>query len=81
MTTEQAQLRKCPRCGSVYVRWYEIYEQPMFWDQYADGIDPEGCETQTGDIIGIRGKCRRCQHRWKPRGVRQVSQLTGWKEE
>ena len=69
----------CPKCKSSNVRWYEIYEQPMFWDQYPTrGIDSEGTETQAGDIIEVRGKCRACQHQWKPRGVTQVAQLPGW---
>lgn len=74
-----AKLRTCPKCRSCNVRWYEIYEQPMYWDQCASGIDPEGCETRAGDII-VRGKCRDCQHQWKPKGVTQVTQLPGWTE-
>ena len=74
-------LRTCPKCRSQNVRWYEIYEQPMYWDQFASGIDPEGCETQAGEIIEVRGKCRACQHQWKPKGVTQVTQLPGWRHE
>ena len=44
----------CPKCKSPNVRWYEIYEQPMLWDQYPTrGIDSEGTETQAGDIIDV----------------------------
>ena len=69
----------CPKCKSPNVRWYEIYEQPMFWDQYPGrGIDPEGTETLTGDIIAVKGKCRACQHQWAPRGITQVVHLPGW---
>ena len=74
-------LRTCPKCRSQNVRWYEIYEQPMYWDQFATGIDPEGCETQAGEIIKVRGKCRKCQHQWKPKGVTQVTQLPGWRQD
>ena len=74
-------LRTCPKCRSQNVRWYEIYEQPMYWDQFATGIDSEGCETQAGEIIEVRGKCRACQHQWKPKGVTQVTQLPGWRQD
>lgn len=52
ITTGGRTLRKSPN-----VRWYEHYDQPMFWDQFLTrGIDPEGTATQAGEIIGVRGK-------------------------
>ncbi len=72
-------LKRCPKCSSVTVRWYEVYEQPMFWDQTADGIDPDGTPSNAGDILRIRGQClnQRCLHKWTPRGIRQITDLPG----
>ena len=69
-------LRVCPACRSVAIDWSESTDAVATFIQNADGIDPEGIQGY-GDIMGVRGRCRSCGHRWRPRGVSQIIHLPG----
>ncbi len=75
-------LLPCPKCGSFAIWWSEIYEQPFLFQQSeSKGLDADGIEGETGDIVAVCGFCRGCGHRWKPRGVKQITDLPGYPKE
>ncbi len=72
----EKRLTKCPRCGGVHLIWLEITDAETTFSQTQLGIDPEGIHNY-GLIRGVWGKCKKCLHKWKPRGVKMVTQLPG----
>lgn len=78
----RTRLLGCPKCKSFAIWWSEIYEQPFLFQQSeSKGLDPNGMAGKTGDIVAVAGFCRSCGHRWKPRGVRMITDLPGYPQE
>lgn len=70
-----ANLRSCPRCGSVEIDWLE-HASTCHFTQTAEGIDPEGYPS-TPDPFKVAGSCRPCGHVWTARGALQIWDLPG----
>ena len=72
---------KCPRCKSSgeSISLRELWiDHCLDFDQRRDGkIEAEGY-VREGAPYEVRGCCLDCDHQWKLRGVRQISDLPQW---
>lgn len=72
---------RCPKChakgGDVALieRWAG---DEMSYVQNDDGsIDPKGFLYQNSDPAGVSGLCGKCSHKWRLRGIFQITNLPG----
>lgn len=70
-------MMRCPRCRSTNLTATEITEALMQFRVRPEGITRVTHSDEFGDVIGVTMECAYCGHQWKPRSVRQMSDL-GW---
>lgn len=68
---------RCPKCRNLPKSYTETSEAFQVFEANADGVpDPEGYNSH-GDIVRIVAACA-CGHKWRPRGISQVTQIDGY---
>jgi len=55
----------CPKCKSNNLTIIEISNAYQFWNQENGVINRSEGIMEPGDIIRVKGKCNRCDHKWK----------------
>lgn len=66
---------RCPKCRSDSFELIETYEENVIFE-IKGGVMPEkATDHHPGSIIGVYAKCGACEHRWKPRGAKSLTDL------
>jgi hypothetical protein len=69
---------RCPKCHKFPLRYVETSDAFQVFDANDKGVpDPEGYNSH-GSITSLRAECA-CGHKWKPRGISQVTQVDGYR--
>ena len=64
---------RCPSCGGAPERYVELGTQTLSFEARLGQRAEEGFHN-SGDILSVSAVCA-CGHRWKLRGVRQITDL------
>ncbi|MEZ8198491.1 hypothetical protein [Vibrio splendidus] len=65
---------RCPKCGGSPVVYHEISTQVHEFAADESGIEEKG-ELESSDILYVVAVCGACDHEWKLRGIKQITDL------
>jgi len=73
----------CPRCKTMEIKLYEVFEAIDYWEQDKDGnLLPGPNTSEIGAVLRVEGECldQECKYRWRVRGVNNITELPNWEE-
>jgi|HubBroStandDraft_3_1064219.scaffolds.fasta_scaffold200314_1 hypothetical protein len=62
---------RCPRCRSADLVACEVTEASMLFDIVGGVMSRLTHSEEFGGFMGISVTCKKCDHKWKPRGAYQ----------
>lgn len=68
--------RKCPKCGGEELTATEVTEAFMSFSLRRGVLARQTHTDGFGEFLGVKLSCDGCGHEWKPRKVKQVTDLT-----
>jgi len=64
--------RKCSKCASKNLAFIELWKGGAIYWQQGDSLD-DGIHEE-GEPYAVEAECNDCQHRWRLRGLIQMSE-------
>lgn len=70
---------RCPNCGYGRLWLYETAEHTLTWTLNKDAL--ESFSNEPGPVTRVDAECMMCKHKWRLRGIFQVSQIPAYHAE